>query len=208
MSGEGAEIYDITIFGGGLVGLYASYYAGFRGLKTKIVDTVARLGGTAAAALEKVWTDVAGYPVTRGHELVGNLIQQASQYTPTLCLSESPRALRVAGERLLSVETDRGEHLTHVLLITEPLPESLPLSQWGLETENGKLRVTTKMETSVAGIYAAGDVVTYPGRVSAAAVGFSEAALAINNAAHYIDPAVGVFPGHSSTMGPQGGEAA
>jgi len=29
------------------------------------------------------------------------------------------------------------------LLITEPLPESLPLSQWGLETENGKLRVTT-----------------------------------------------------------------
>ena len=31
------DVYDVTIIGGGPVGLYAAYYAGFRTLRTKIV---------------------------------------------------------------------------------------------------------------------------------------------------------------------------
>jgi thioredoxin reductase (NADPH) len=54
------------------------------------------------------------------------------------------------------------------------------------------------MQTSVPGIFAAGDINDYAGKVRLIAVGFGEAATAVNNAAHYLDPARPVFPGHST----------
>jgi len=56
----------------------------------------------------------------------------------------------------------------------------------------------TTMATNVARVYAAGDIVTYPGKVPLISVGFGEAAIAVNNAATVIDPALKVFPGHST----------
>jgi thioredoxin reductase (NADPH) len=49
-------------------------------------------------------------------------------------------------------------------------------------------------------VYAAGDIAMYPGKVKLIATGFGEAATAVNNAAAYINPALKVFPGHSSTL--------
>ena len=46
--------------------------------------------------------------------------------------------------------------------------------------------------------FAAGDITDYPGKVRLIAVGFGEAATAVNNAAVVIDPSAHVFPGHSS----------
>jgi ferredoxin/flavodoxin---NADP+ reductase len=60
------------------------------------------------------------------------------------------------------------------------------------------VKVNTRMETNVAGVYAAGDLVTYPGKVKLIATGFGEAATAVNNAVAYINPGATVFPGHSS----------
>jgi ferredoxin/flavodoxin---NADP+ reductase len=54
------------------------------------------------------------------------------------------------------------------------------------------------MATSVPGIYAAGDITDYPGKIRLISVGFGEAATAINNAAVAIDPAASLFPGHST----------
>ena len=56
------------------------------------------------------------------------------------------------------------------------------------------------METSRPGIYGAGDIVTYPGKLKLIATGFGEAATAVNNAARYINPEASIFPGHSSTI--------
>jgi thioredoxin reductase (NADPH) len=56
------------------------------------------------------------------------------------------------------------------------------------------------METNVSGVYAAGDIVTYPGKLKLIATGFGEAATAVNNAARYINPEASVFPGHSSAI--------
>ena len=39
------DMYDVTILGGGPVGLYAAYYAGFRTLRTKIIESLNALGG-------------------------------------------------------------------------------------------------------------------------------------------------------------------
>jgi thioredoxin reductase (NADPH) len=48
---------------------------------------------------------------------------------------------------------------------------------------------------------AAGDVTTYPGKLKLIASGFSEAAIAVNQAVHWIYPEKKVAPGHSSNMG-------
>ena len=60
--------------------------------------------------------------------------------------------------------------------------------------------VNSQMETGRPGIYAAGDVITYPGKLKLIASGFSEAAIAVNQALHWIYPAKKVAPGHSSNM--------
>jgi thioredoxin reductase (NADPH) len=75
-----------------------------------------------------------------------------------------------------------------------------PIKEWGLEIERNSIMVNTKMETNRKGIYAAGDVCTYPGKVKLIATGFGEAPTAVNNAKTYVDPKAKVFPGHSTSL--------
>lgn len=75
-----------------------------------------------------------------------------------------------------------------------------PIQEWGLEIEGGSIVVNSRMETNIPGIYAAGDICTYPGKVKLIAVGFGEAPTAINNAKMFVDPAAKLHPGHSSNM--------
>ncbi len=73
-----------------------------------------------------------------------------------------------------------------------------PLANWALELEGHKIKVSTRMETSRPGVFACGDVCTYPGRLPLIALGFGEAALAANHAAAFARPELKVNPGHSS----------
>ncbi|MBX5436303.1 MAG: NAD(P)/FAD-dependent oxidoreductase [Alicyclobacillaceae bacterium] len=73
-----------------------------------------------------------------------------------------------------------------------------PMQEWGLHIENNEIVVNTRMETNIPGVYAAGDIVTYPGKVKLIATGFGEAPTAVNNAKTYIDPTAKLSPGHSS----------
>ncbi|TVX93440.1 NAD(P)/FAD-dependent oxidoreductase [Paenibacillus agilis] len=75
-----------------------------------------------------------------------------------------------------------------------------PVSEWGLDIEKGSICVDTKMQTNIPGIFAAGDITTYPGKLKLIAVGLGEAPTAINNAKVYIDPSAKLSPGHSSNM--------
>ncbi|OMP67285.1 NAD(P)/FAD-dependent oxidoreductase [Domibacillus epiphyticus] len=75
-----------------------------------------------------------------------------------------------------------------------------PIKEWGLHLEKGSIVVNTKMETNIPGIYAAGDITAYPGKVKLIAVGFGEGPTAVNNAKGYIDPGAKLQPGHSSSM--------
>lgn len=75
-----------------------------------------------------------------------------------------------------------------------------PISEWGIAIESNSIVVDSRMETSIPGIFAAGDITTYPGKVKLIAVGFGEAPTAINNAKVYIDPEARLAPGHSSNM--------
>ncbi|MBI2903117.1 MAG: NAD(P)/FAD-dependent oxidoreductase [Candidatus Methylomirabilis oxyfera] len=325
---EPNDLHDITIIGGGPTGLFAAYYARFRGLTAKIIDSLPELGGQLTAAYpEKYIYDVAGFPKILAKDLVRNLVEQAMAYSPTVCLGERVQKLEPSGEKRLRVLTDRAEHWTRALIITtglgmytprrlrgselfegkglyytvtrtdefrgrelliigggdsavdwalhlEPVasgitlihrrdqfraheenvrqlvnstvrvklsykPKELrgearvrevvivntktkaeeillvdavlaclgfsselgPMADWGLELEgNEAFQVNTRMETNIPGVYAAGDVAAFPGKVKLIATGFGEAVTAVNNAAHYLDPGMKVFPGYSTTI--------
>jgi thioredoxin reductase (NADPH) len=74
------------------------------------------------------------------------------------------------------------------------------IREWGLDTEKADIRVDQVMATNVPGIYAAGDITSYPGKLKLIAVGAGEACIAVNNAVHYINPKAKVNPGHSSNL--------
>src|SRR5207245_3378663 len=92
------DIHDLTIIGAGPAGLFAAYYAGFRGLRTKLIDSQPDLGGQVTALYpDKLIYDVAGFPKILGKDLVTNLVAQAMQYQPTVHPDENVQTMnRVA----------------------------------------------------------------------------------------------------------------
>ncbi len=323
------QLFDLTIIGGGPTGLYAAYYAGFRGLKVKIIDSLEELGGQITALYpEKFIFDVAGFPKVYGKDLVKNLVEQTMQYNPTVCLGENVHGLKSRPDKSYELTTQKATHFSKAVLITIgigafnpkripvvgierfegkglsyfvpniseydnkrvmvvgggdsavdwvlnllPRAQSVtlvhrrdgfraheesvnqlkaskadlklfcevkdirgnnhvdsvvlvntktkteeivptdrvlaclgfeasvgPVAEWGLKMDRNDIVVTTKMETNLPGIYAAGDVSFYPGKLKLIATGFGEAATAVNNAAAYLKPGTSVFPGHSSNL--------
>ncbi len=77
-----------------------------------------------------------------------------------------------------------------------------PLMEWGIEIRKRQIVIDTMGRTTVTGIYAAGDIVEYQGKVKLIATGFGEVATAVNNAAAYLNPNVSAFPGHLSDYVP------
>ena len=74
------------------------------------------------------------------------------------------------------------------------------LAEWGLNVQKDEIIVNPQMETGRAGVYAAGDITIYPGKLKLISVGFGEAATAVNQAVHWIYPEKKVNPGHSSNL--------
>ncbi|MBA2552272.1 MAG: NAD(P)/FAD-dependent oxidoreductase [Geodermatophilaceae bacterium] len=78
-----------------------------------------------------------------------------------------------------------------------------PLKDWGMTVvAHRHIPVDTTMLTDLPGVFAAGDIADYPGKVRLIATGFGEVATAVNNAAVLIDPSAHLFPGHSSEAVP------
>jgi thioredoxin reductase (NADPH) len=314
---------DLLVIGAGPTGLFATYYAGFRGLRVAVVDSLPELGGQITAMYpEKQILDVAGFPSIKGRDLVEGLVAQAGTAHPDYLLDRTAVSLRHDADRVVVGLDDGTDVRAGAVLVTagigkfspRPLPagegwlgrgleffvpsftpyagkdvvivgggdsafdwalhlepvarsvtlvhrrdafrahartvaqvratsvrivtkaevtafhgdgvvESVdvvadgeelhlpaqavvaalgfvadlgPLQEWGIEVEKRHVVVDSAMRTSVERVFAAGDVTEYPGKVRLIAVGFGEAATAVNNAAVAIDPTAHVFPGHSS----------
>jgi thioredoxin reductase (NADPH) len=327
------DLTDITIIGGGPTGLFAQFYAGMRGVTSRIIDALPELGGQLKALYpEKLIFDVGGFPSVLAKDLVNQLAAQAGQFGAKAHLGErvvslteedghfvlatetqrfptravviaggigafSPRRLPQAcaapwygrgvheivtdpeefrGRRILIIgggdsafdwahqlldraasvtlvhRSDRfrahaatvsevqsaaaagraqlltfheladitsdDNHLTGVVLkdIKAKTTRSLEvdailpmlgfvsdlgaIAEWGLTIVNDEITVTSTMETGRLGIYAAGDITAYPGKLKLIATGFGEAAIAVNQAVHWIYPDKKVNPGHSSNL--------
>ena len=82
-------VVDVLVVGAGPAGLYAAYYAGFRGLTVAVVDSLPEAGGQITALYpEKMIFDIAGFPAVRGKDLVDNLVAQAAPFAPVYLLRQ------------------------------------------------------------------------------------------------------------------------
>lgn len=327
---EDQKIYDITIIGGGPVGMFTAFYGGMRQATVKIIESLPQLGGQLSALYpEKYIYDIAGFPKIRAQELIDNLKEQMSRFDQTIVLEQTVEKIERQENNVFKLTTNKEIHYSKTIIITagngafqprrlelenaeqyegknlfyfiddlnqfkgkkvavfgggdsavdwalmlEPIAEKVtiihrrdkfrahehsvenlqkstveiktpyvpdeligdingikqvvlknvnsdqketidvdavvcnygfvsslgPIKEWGLNIEKNAIVVNSKMETNIPGIYAAGDICTYDGKVKLIACGFGEAPTAINNAKTYIDPKAKAQPLHSSSM--------
>ncbi|MBY0063844.1 MULTISPECIES: NAD(P)/FAD-dependent oxidoreductase [Priestia] len=113
----------------------------------------------------------------------------------------------IGDDRITQVvlENTKGEEKTVVdvddVIVNFGFVSSLgPIKEWNLDLEKNAIVVNSKQETNIPGIYAAGDVCTYDGKVKLIVAGFGEGPTAVNNAKAYIDPKARLQPMHSTSM--------
>ena len=134
----------------------------------------------------------------------GSMIDAVRELGVSLYTSSEVSAIR-GDETVSEVEITHKETGEVTVLPAQTVVASLgfvanigPIATWGLELTKRHIVVDTAMRTNLPGVFGAGDIVTYPGKVPLISVGFGEAALAVNNAAPIVEPGMGIFPGHSS----------
>lgn len=139
----------------------------------------------------------------RAHEhsvenLMNSKVELKTPYVPSELICED----KIKQVVLEQMKTDNKETIdVDDVIVNFGFVSSLgPIKEWGLEIEKNSIIVNSKMETNVPGIYAAGDICTYEGKVKLIASGFGEAPTAVNNAKAYIDPKAKLQPLHSSSM--------
>jgi thioredoxin reductase (NADPH) len=110
------------------------------------------------------------------------------------------------GERLSAVKVSGGDGVTRVVPLDMLLvffglsPKLGPIATWGLGIERKQVVVDTeKFETNVPGIFAVGDINTYPGKKKLILSGFHEAALAAFGASPYVFPEKKVLLQYTTT---------
>ena len=114
----GEALYDVTIIGGGPVGLFGAFYAGMRQMKTKIIDSLPELGGQLTALYpEKYVYDMPGFPRVLARDLAREMILQGTRFEPTICLEEKILSLCHEPDGTISLLSQRGRHRTKTLII-------------------------------------------------------------------------------------------
>ncbi len=329
MNTDANDVYDVIIIGAGPIGLYATYYAGLRDMKVKVLESLGQVGGQLQALYPKKYIyDVPGFPKILAEDLVKNLLEQAKQYNPTIVTESKVMDLKVHEPMNIELITENGEkHFAKSVIIAAgagafmprklaiedadklegrglyyvvhnpedfrdkriliigggdsaldwsltlaPIAKKIvhihmlkhfqghedsvkklmanpkvethvhhqlksihgeehveavtivntvdrtektfevdavlsfigfitnlgPIKEWGVEIEGNAIKVDQNMQTTLPGVFAAGDICSHPGKLKLISTGFADAAIAVNNAKHFIEPKARVYPGHSS----------
>lgn len=112
------EIYDVIIIGGGPAGLFAGFYAGMRQMKTKIIDSLDKLGGQPQLLYpDKTIYDIAGLVEITGKALTDNLLQQLKPFAPTICLNEEVISYFKNKEDIFTIKTNKATHYSRSIVI-------------------------------------------------------------------------------------------
>jgi thioredoxin reductase (NADPH) len=110
---------DVTVIGGGPCGLFASFYAGLRGMSVRIIDSLPELGGQLTALYpEKYVYDMPGFPKVLAKDLAKALIEQGTQFDPELVLEDTANELIPTEDGYL-IRTAKGLELpTRTVIIS------------------------------------------------------------------------------------------
>ncbi|RDW19049.1 thioredoxin reductase [Oceanobacillus arenosus] len=313
------DIYDITIIGGGPVGLFTAFYSGMREMKTKVIEFLPYLGGKVPYFYpEKIIRDIGGIPMISGEKLTEDLIKQAMTFDPAIILNEQVLHMEKLEDGTFLLTSNNGaQHYTKTIVLAtgfgslksvklnlanaidfeekslhysikklesyrdknvlisgggnsavdwanelEPIANKVtliyrkpmftgiesnvskmihstvdvlnpyellelkgmggqmtsaivkqvdgndlreievdnvivnhgfeinlgPITEWGINIENGTIVVDHTMSTSIPGIFAIGDVANYPSKLALIAGGFNEGPIAVNGAKLHVSP--------------------
>ncbi|HEU5140215.1 MAG TPA: NAD(P)/FAD-dependent oxidoreductase, partial [Bacillales bacterium] len=143
----------------------------------------------------------------RAHEhsvekLKNSNVNILTPFTPAELIGDDQRI-----EQIVIKETKGDKLETHKIddvIVNYGFVSSLgPIKDWGLQIEKNSIVVNRKMETNIEGIFAAGDVTTYEGKIKLIATGFGEAPTAISNVKAYLEPNARLQPQHSTSLLPK-----
>lgn len=113
------DLYDLTIIGGGPVGMFTAFYAGLRQAKVKIIEALPQLGGQPGMLYaEKNIYDIAGYPVITGEELIKNLKIQMDRFDTTLVYGEEAFELNKNADGIFEIQTTKNLHYSKAVIIS------------------------------------------------------------------------------------------
>jgi len=142
----------------------------------------------------------------RAHEhsvatLQASKVEIKTPFVPVELIGDENEAKQLVLEE---VKGEKKETLDFdALIVNYGFVSSLgPIKDWGLEIEKNSIVVNSKTETNIPGIFAAGDICTFEGKIKLIATGFGEAPTAVSNAKAYIDPKSRLQPMHSTSLFP------
>lgn len=190
------------MIGGGSAGLFATYYAGMRNMKTKMIDNLPKLGGTITVFYpDKYIYDVGGIARISGRDLIEQSKEQAFMFDPTVVSGQAVDDLEKKEDGTFELTTSNGQihHSKTVIIAAGPglfkarrthgyRFDLEPIKSWGFTLEKRRIPVNENMETQLPGVYAAGDIAGYPKKWRLIASAYNEAITAVNSAKVSIDP--------------------
>lgn len=151
---------DLLIIGAGPAGLYCAYYAGFRGFRSVLIDSLDEPGGQVAAMYpEKLIFDVPGFPAVKGQDLVDNLVEQAAPFEPIYLLGHRAEEL-VQDDDHVTVTSHKGAEIAcKAVVITggigtftpRPLPDAQEFEGRGLRYFVPKLDELADQDVLIVG---------------------------------------------------------
>ena len=144
-------------------------------------------------------------------ETAGQLDAAAERGEVELVIPYQLHGLHGEGGALTGVEVAHLDGSTRVLEADRLLPffglsmDLGPIAGWGLDLERHHVQVTpATCQTSVPGVFAIGDVVTYPGKLKLILQGFSEAAVAAHAIHAVVHPGEALHFEYSTSKGVPG----
>lgn len=113
------EYYDITIIGGGPVGMFAATYARMRLAKVQIIESLGQLGGQVATLFpaKKIY-DIPAYPTISGTDLIANLQKQVNDFAPDIHLNETVLEIKQTSAGFELVTSKKKRYSKSIIIAT------------------------------------------------------------------------------------------
>ena len=112
------DLYDVTVIGAGPTGLFAAFYAGLRGARVQVIDSLEEAGGALTAIYpEKYIYDVMGFPKVLAKDFVEQCLAQSLRSEPTIRLNEEVRELEVQADGAIRLGTTRADRFSKAVIV-------------------------------------------------------------------------------------------